>query len=110
MTSPTIELVYDPECPNVDRARAAIREALAMLGAPNFWREWRRDDAETPPHLAGLGSPSVLVGGQDVGCDEGSAAVGDANSCRVYTNECGCLCGAPSSQLIVEAVRRVRAR
>ena len=104
-----IELVYDPDCPNVDRARAAIREALMMAGAPAVWREWRRDDMATPVNLASLGSPSVVVNGHDVGCDEDEAAAADANSCRVYIDERGCLCGAPSAQLIVAAIRKTQA-
>lgn len=106
---PLVELVYDPDCPNVERARGAIRDALASLGVPPVWTEWQRDDPSTPEALAGIGSPSVLVNGQDVGCDEGSAPTGEANSCRVYMDECGCLCGAPSARLIIHAIQRVQA-
>ena len=40
-----------------------------------------------------LGSPSVLVNGEDVGCAGGSMAQADANSCRIYRDDCGCVCG-----------------
>lgn len=33
MAGDRLELVWDRECPNVDAARAVIREALAELGA-----------------------------------------------------------------------------
>lgn len=99
-----IELVYDPDCPNVDGAREAIREALGILGASSSWREWDRSDMRTPPALRTLGSPSVLVNGRDIGCDETEATAAEANSCRIYTDASGCICGAPTSQLILNAV------
>ena len=103
-----IELVYDPTCPNVQQARDAIRGALASLGAPAAWREWVRDDPVTPVALRDLASPSVLVNGQDVGCDGGSIAAADANACRIYADDCGCICGAPSVELILRTVARQR--
>lgn len=106
---PKIEMVYDPTCPNVDRARAAIRAALAAIGAPIAWREWDCTDAATPESLRALGSPSVLVNGQDVGCGGGSMAQADANSCRIYRDDCGCICGAPSVELILKAIANTSA-
>lgn len=103
---PRIELVYDPDCPNVDRARAAIRAALTAIDAPNAWREWDCSDASTPEALRVLGSPSVLVNGRDVACGGGSMAQADANSCRIYRDDCGCICGAPSVDLILAAISR----
>lgn len=105
---PRIELVYDPTCPNVDRARAAIRRALASIGAPVAWREWDCTEPSTPPAFRVLGSPSVLVNGQDVGCGTGTMAQADANSCRIYQDDCGCICGAPSMELILAAIARSR--
>jgi mercuric ion transport protein len=108
-SSVQIELVYDSTCPNVDRARSMIRMALGELGEPLEWIEWDRDSASTPAELRHYGSPTVLVNGHDVGCDENAPAVADANSCRIYMDDCGCLCGAPSSTLIVQALRGVKA-
>ncbi len=101
-----IELVIDSGCPNVERARAAIREALKTLGFPEKWQEWDRDSEETPRQLRMLGSPSVLVNGLTVGCTEGETAHADANSCRIYFDESGCVCGAPSAGMIVGAFER----
>ena len=105
---PRIELVYDSECPNVGRARTAIRDALTAIGAPIVWREWDRNDSNIPTALCGLGSPSVLVNGKDVGCDGGSMAQANANSCRIYVDGCGCICGAPSVQLILTTIAATR--
>ena len=104
-----IELIYDRTCPNVDRARAMIRSALEQVGASSAWTAWDRDEDSTPRDLRGFGSPTVLVNGRDVGCDLTEDARADANSCRVYMDECGCLCGAPSARLIVHAIRGLQA-
>jgi mercuric ion transport protein len=101
---PRIEMVYDPECPNVERARIAIRGALTAIGAPLAWREWDCSDVGTPDGLRAIGSPSVLVNGHDVGYGAGSVAQADANACRIYRDDCGCICGAPSVELILEAI------
>ncbi len=104
--SPSVELVKDAGCPNVERARIAIRTALKTLGLAEKWQEWDRDSEETPQQLRMLGSPSVLVNGLDVGCIEGEAAHADANSCRIYLDESGFICGAPSSGMIVREFER----
>jgi hypothetical protein len=106
---PRIELVYDVDCPNVERARSAIRAALHAIGAPEHWKEWERGASHTPAALRHFGSPSVLVDGRDVGCDEGAALTAQASACRVYLDERGCLCGAPSAQLILRALEARRA-
>ena len=98
-----VELVYDPTCPNVETARESLRTALASVGLPVEWIEWEREKEATPLQLRALGSPTILVNGRDVaGGDEAEQV--DANSCRVYLDECGCLCGAPTPQHIVQAI------
>jgi hypothetical protein len=101
-------MVFDPVCPNVELARAAIRMALRAIGAPVAWREWDCTDDATPEALRVLGSPSVLVNGEDVGCGGGSMAQADANSCRIYRDDCGCIGGAPSVELILKAIANGR--
>lgn len=106
---PTVELIYDRRCPNVDRARAMIRNALHAVGADAIWREWDRESAETPDALRHFGSPTVLVNGRDVDSVEHETAQADANACRVYADPAdGCLRRAPSSDLIVGAIQRSR--
>ena len=111
MSIPRIELVYDRTCPNVNRARENVTAALRELQAPLIWTEWDREAAETPSNRRDFGSPTVLVDGRDVGCDETTAPRSDANSCRVYFDPNGnCLCGAPSAQLILDAIHAVAER
>jgi mercuric ion transport protein len=102
-----VELIYDRDCPNVERARTMIRQALEDVGAEVRWTEWDREDARTPAELKHYGSPTVLVDGKDVGCNEQESSEPNGNSCRVYADETGCLCGAPSAKLITDALRRV---
>lgn len=99
-----VELVYDRDCPNVDSARDMITAALREAGAPPSWKEWDREDGSTPTALRNFGSPTVLVNGQDVSNDENAAGRADANSCRVYRDDCGCVCGTPSLGMIVSAI------
>ena len=100
---PRIELIYDADCPNINRARAMIEAALIELGAALVWTEWDREAANIPQEYKRFGSPTVLVNGQDVGCDEMESALPIAKSCRVYV-EGECMCGAPSARLIVTAI------
>lgn len=105
-----IDLVYDRDCPNVDRARAAIRTALHESGADVDCAEWDRDSGATPPELRHFGSPTVLVNGKDVSIDGDDDSRSDANSCRIYRDESDGFCGAPSAELIARAIRGAVAR
>lgn len=95
-----IELVYDPECPNVDAARQQLRLALSASELPDQWQEWDRAAPDSPSHVRGFGSPTILVNGRDIA---GTAAPG-ANNCRVYNSENGKLVGFPSQELIAAAL------
>lgn len=61
-----IELVYDPGCPNVGRARDVLAAACRAAEMPAVWTEWSSDDPECPGYARSLGSPSILVNGEDV--------------------------------------------
>lgn len=103
-----VELVYDPDCPNVERARLAIRTALASIGVPAVWREWNRSDPATLHVLRALGSPSILINGLDVGADGATAAESNANSCRVYRDTYGRPMGAPTAEMILSTIAAAR--
>jgi hypothetical protein len=76
---PQIELVYFTGCPHVERARAALREALASSGLPQKWDEWNQYDPASPHRIQGYASPTILVRGQDV---TGYASPATASACR----------------------------
>ena len=82
-----MELVYDPGCPNVDRARDILTTACREAEIPAVWTEWNSEDAECPAHARNLGSPSILVNGEDVAPGPHPWAEREAGAgprCRVY--------------------------
>jgi len=89
MSTAQIELIYFDGCPNAERAREHLTEALG----DEAWREWNLSSPDTPERFRRYGSPTVLVDGRDVtGAGEGNAAM----ACRAD--------GAPSVALIREAL------
>jgi mercuric ion transport protein len=98
--NPTVELVYDSDCPNVGEARAQLMRAFAQTGFPARWREWRRDHDRAPARVRGLGSPSILVNGRDV-----APAANVAPCCRVYQIADGTLAAVPPIETIASAIR-----
>jgi mercuric ion transport protein len=57
-----VELIYDRDCPNVLDARANLVKALAASGREARWTEWDRSAPDSPSHVRGYGSPTILVG------------------------------------------------
>lgn len=102
MMSPRVELVYFPDCPHVDAARKALREALAAEGLPLQWREWNRGAADTPEAYRRKGSPAILINGCDI---EPIAA--EAACCRVYADGNNWL-GIPTVPAIRTALHAVQ--
>ncbi len=99
----TVELITDPDCPNVEATRTQLRRALAALDLPVEWEEWDRASPDAPAHALRYGSPTVLVNGRDV---VGDGTEADANCCRVYTDADGGLQGTPSVEAIKAALLR----
>lgn len=98
---PSVELVFSPECPNVDFARGRLAQALNTLGRAPVWTEWNRGDAAAPAYVARFGSPTVLVEGRDVSASPASSA----DCCRVYPSEEG-FDRAPSVETLIAALSR----
>lgn len=95
---PTVELVYDRECPNVAQARANVLRAFVRASITPRWTEHLHDEA--PPHARGFGSPTILVDGLDVA----GIAPGAEECCRVYAAEGGTLTGVPDVAAIAAAL------
>ena len=98
---PTVELIYDIDCPNVPAAKVHLQEALAQTGLSLQWKEWDREAVDSPAYAKGYGSPTILINGQDVAGLDPSA---DANCCRVYENPNGGMGGVPAVETIVAAL------
>lgn len=102
-----IELVYDPGCPNVGRARGALSEACRAIDVPAVWTEWSSDDPDCPAYARNLGSPSVLVNGEDVAPGPHPWAQqlpGSGPRCRVYRDG-DAIVPAPPVSRIERAIR-----
>jgi hypothetical protein len=97
---PTVELIYDSDCPNVPRARENLLRAFSQTGLAPRWQEWARADADSPAHVRAYGSPTILVDGRDVA----GVTAADAACCRIYTNDQGGKQGVPPVTLIVAAL------
>lgn len=96
---PTVELVYDRDCPNVGAARGNLMRAFALSGTTPRWSEHRIGDPDVPDHARGYGSPTVLVNGRDVA---GAQPSGET-CCRIYRSANGGT-QAPSSEQIALAL------
>lgn len=101
-----IELVYDPGCPNVDRARVVLTDACRAADVPAVWTEWSSDDPECPERARSLGSPTVLVNGEDVAPGPHPWAPREPNDgprCRVYRDG-DAIVPAPPERRVVAAI------
>ena len=99
---PRIELIYDQDCPNVAEARAQILRACTRTGVRAEWVEWERSASESPAYVRNYGSPTILMGGEDVApmsSTDGSAC------CRVYSDDAGSFRRVPSEELLVSRLR-----
>ncbi|MBW2162792.1 MAG: hypothetical protein JRH14_23045 [Deltaproteobacteria bacterium] len=98
---PTVELVYDSDCPNVADARAQLLRAFAETKIAPRWQEWQGDDADSPARVRGYGSPTILVDGIDVAeTDERGGPC-----CRLYAQPDGSMRGVPSVETLVAALK-----
>ncbi|MEW6330489.1 MAG: MerC family mercury resistance protein [Pseudomonadota bacterium] len=99
---PTIELIYDRDCPNVPQARTNLLRALGQVGVVPRWQEWDRADTRAPERIRAYGSPTVLVNGKDVVESDTT----DAACCRIYASGDGNHQGAPPVAAIMAALRQ----
>ena len=101
-----VEILHFAGCPNVEKARSAVREALAdasLVGAAEVRVVEVRDEHDAR-RLRFLGSPTVRVDGQDV--DPAAAGRDDFGlQCRVYSVE-GRIAGCPPASWITAFLKR----
>lgn len=97
-----VELIYDPTCPNVVRARTALLEGFGAAGLQPAWTEWDRSAPESPAYVRGYGSPTILVEGRDLA---GIAPGSGESSCRLYRSRSGSTQGAPPVEQVAQALR-----
>ena len=92
-----VELIYDADCPNIQLSRQQLLNAFAKVGVPAQWTEWERADPDAPAYTQNVGSPTILVNGQDVAGDIDTA---NPNCCRLY-QENGRYQGVPPLSSII---------
>jgi len=97
MAHPRIQLLVFDGCPLADAARRSLQTALDSLELPGF-EEIDLLDPATPDELRGWGSPTILMGGEDLTGGEKGSAVG----CRVYDGQDG----VPGPAWIAQRIRR----
>lgn len=106
-----IELVYDTGCPNVGLARDTLTAACREAGVPAVWTEWNSEDALCPAYARNLGSPSILINGEDVAPGPHPwtrRAPGEGPRCRVYRDGDAIVPAPPQTRVelaIVEAMQ-----
>ncbi len=91
-----IDLLYFEGCPNVDKTRNNIREALSKMGLPLKWHEIDINDKYTASHLKGFPSPTVLINGIDI--ETGLSKLSGSSSCQIT--------GAPSVNTLLRAMQK----
>lgn len=97
-----VELIYDPDCPNAQRAREVLLQAFAGAAMTPSWTEWDRTSQKSPSHVRRHGSPTILVNGRDV-AEHAQAECADA--CRIYGYDAKGVRRVPPVASIVGALR-----
>ena len=96
-----VQLLYFPDCPNVDAARRALQQALSQLEEAPLVLEVDVTSPGTPPSLRAWGSPTILIDGADV-----AGGAPSESCCRLYPRSEAR--GAPPLALIEAALLRAR--
>lgn len=102
--NPTVELIYDADCPNVAAARSQLLRSFALTGVTPRWLEWERNTKTGPAYVRDYGSPTILVNRRDVSITQPAAN----NHCRIYYNHEGRLRGTPNVEDIARALKNNR--
>ena len=63
---PTVEFIYDADCPNAEATRQRLLRALTEAGMKLDFQEWNRTAPESPDYVQRYGSPTILVNKVDV--------------------------------------------
>jgi hypothetical protein len=98
-----IEVLYVPNCPNHAVALERLREILVGEGLEAQLNEVLVSSATMARSLKFPGSPTIRINGRDIAPPEGGK-LSFGLMCRLYAGGDG----APSHQILRDAVRRAR--
>jgi hypothetical protein len=90
----------------VPDARGVLTDACRHAGVPAVWTEWNSEDPACPEYARNLGSPTVLVNGEDVAPGPRSWARrerGAGPRCRVYRDR-DSIVPAPPLGRVIDAI------
>ncbi len=96
-----IQLLYFPECPNAEAARAALQDALQSLRIEYAVEEVDVTAPTTPDALRSWSSPTILINDMDIAGEPQPSG----SSCRLYVDGKGQRSGVPPVVLIKNALR-----
>jgi hypothetical protein len=105
MGIPDIELLWWAGCPSTERALTELRSVLEEAGLSDA--EIRRTEMRTDEEARErrfLGSPTILIDGEDASAADLEEDVG--LSCRVYRRRDGTISPTPDPQDMRDALRR----
>ncbi len=97
-----IEILYVPDCPNLNPTRDHLDAALKATGLTANVRQTEIDDADKAALVGMRGSPTVIIDGRDAVTSDASAG---SLSCRLYPADEG-MQGSPSVDQLKEALLR----
>jgi len=103
MSDLRIDFLYFEDCPSHPEALERLRDVLAEEGIEAEIAIDRVETEAQARRLRFVGSPTILVNGQDVDPPDGDAYV--ALTCRVYRHEDGRFSPLPSKDAIRRALR-----
>lgn len=103
-SSPDIEVLVVPDCPNQDGAVRLGREALDAAGMPEISvRTTVIESEQQATEAEFVGSPSFRIDGRDPFSSVGKPSL----ACRLYRTEAG-LAGLPDRDALTAALRQAR--
>jgi glutaredoxin-related protein len=107
MRVPDVELYWWEGCPSTETAVQELHEALSELGLDGVKVRMRQISSDQDAREAGfIGSPTVLVDGEDVAPAPGEPA---GLTCRVYRRREGSISPTPDPVDVRDALRRAMA-
>jgi hypothetical protein len=107
--TPAVELQWWEGCPSTDRTLEQLRGALEELGLPgDAVHTMEIKTEEEARRLGFLGSPTVLIDGEDAVGTPADEPPGLA--CRIYRRRDGAISPTPDPDDLREALRRAAER
>ena len=98
-----VQFLYYEDCPSHEEALARLREVMQEEGVELRVEIIKVETEEQAQELRFIGSPTILVDGQDIVSPDPGTRFGLA--CRAYTLEDGRISPLPSRDMLRKALR-----